>query len=221
MSCFLIPHPRAADAPWRRWSLTLLRGLAHLPVQARLALDQERPWLVDGAIRWLSAYLRPGMVGFEWGSGRSTLFFGRRCARLVSVEHTPKWHRKVRRRLRFHGLHAVEYLFVPEDASARPSPMRPEVWRRHGLTDRKPTFVAYADAILPLADASLDFVLVDGRARVECAANAAGKVKPGGILILDNSEWPKYAPIFDILGQWDRRCFGNGVWRTNIFIRPV
>ena len=64
-------------------------------------------------------------------------------------------------------------------------------------------------------------MLIDGRARVECALNAMSRVRPGGFILLDNSEWEKYAPIFAAAADWTRRDFENGVWRTSILCRPA
>ena len=76
-----------------------------------------------------------------------------------------------------------------------------------------------ADAILEFPEDSFDFVLIDGRARVECAYNALSRVRPGGFLLLDNSEWEKYAPIFAAAAGWTRLDFENGVWRTSTTAR--
>ena len=46
------------------------------------------------------------------------------------------------------------------------------------------------------------------------------KIKPGGFLILDNSEWEKYRPIFQVVTSWGRLVFENGVWQTTIFQKP-
>jgi hypothetical protein len=46
------------------------------------------------------------------------------------------------------------------------------------------------------------------------------KIRPGGWLILDNSEGEKYAPVFLAAAAWKRRDYENGVWRTTIFLKP-
>ena len=52
------------------------------------------------------------------------------------------------------------------------------------------------------------------------AAMIFGNWRPGGLLVLDNSEWEKYAPVFAAASGWPRRDFENGVWRTTIWRRP-
>lgn len=198
----------------------LARAVLYLPTRCRLALDPCYPWINAGAVRWIASRLRPDMVGFEWGSGRSTAFFARRVSRLVSVEHKAKWRRRVAALLAEQGIANVECRFVPPgDDPGRPE-ARPAVWRATDHVPRKPEFAAYADAILDFPEQSLDFVSIDGRARVECALNAFSRLVPGGFLVLDNSEWEKYAPIFAAVPDWDRLDFENGVWRTSIMRRP-
>jgi hypothetical protein len=208
---------RKGPAAWLRRAA---RSLLYLPTACRMALDPYYPWLNAGAVRWLDRRLRPGMIGFEWGGGRSTVFFARRVSRLMTVEHREKWRRKVAGMLRECGLANVELRFLPPGEASGVPQTRPGLWRRMGYIAQKPEFTAYADAILDQPEASLDFVSIDGRARVACALNAASRIRPGGFLLLDNSEWEKYAPVFAALTAWPRLDFENGVWRTTIFLSP-
>ncbi|OLN25707.1 hypothetical protein DVDV_3161 [Desulfovibrio sp. DV] len=198
-----------------------VRAVLYLPTACRMAADSCYPWLNAGAVRFLKGRLTRRMVGFEWGGGRSTVFIARRVLSLVTVEHNPKWRRKTAALLARHAVGNVQSRFVPAgDAPGQPE-ARPAVWQRLGHVHRRPEFAAYSDAILDFPEDSLDFVVIDGRARVECALNAVSRVRPGGFLVLDNSEWEKYAPIFDLVPGWSRRDFENGVWRTSILCRPV
>ncbi len=202
----------------------IVRAVLYLPVRLRMALDPEYPWLVHGAVAWLRDRVAPPMRGFEYGSGRSTLFLAGRTQSLVSVEHNAKWRRRMEALLAGRGAANVVYRFIPPAPEGAPHPaahpLRPAIWEETGAVHRKPEFTAYCDAILDYPEESFDFVLIDGRARVECALNAFSRIKPGGALILDNSEWEKYRPIFDAAPDWRRLDFENGVWRTSILIKP-
>lgn len=200
------------------------RAVLYLPARLRMACDPEYPWLVHGAVAWLRANLAPHMRGFEYGSGRSTLFFSRRVKSLVSLEHHSKWRRRVAALLAERGAANVDYRFIPPEkdvSGGQARRKRPERWERMGLSPRKPEFTAYFDCILEFPDRRFDFVCIDGRARVECALNAFDKIKPGGFLVLDNSEWEKYLPIFQAVPDWERLDFENGVWRTSILKKPA
>ncbi|EPR37411.1 hypothetical protein dsx2_0757 [Desulfovibrio sp. X2] len=217
-------HPRPDEPPLRRTAKGALRALLHLPVRLRMALDPDYPWLVAGAVRFLEGFLTPQMRVFEWGSGRSTVFFARRTASVVSVEHKAKWQRRVAARLVELTIANADLRLVPPagpDIPPSPSPLRPARWTKQGIVSAKPEFTAYADAILAFPDDAFDLVSIDGRARVDCAANALDKLRPGGVLLLDNSEWPKYAPIFAMTEGWARQAWANGVWETTVLRKPV
>jgi hypothetical protein len=70
-------------------------------------------------------------------------------------------------------------------------------------------FDGYVAAIDDQSDESLDLVIVDGRARVECVRRAIGKVKPGGMLLLDDSDRDRYRPAVALLARWERHIFSG------------
>lgn len=55
------------------------------------------PWLVPDAIRQIEQFLKPHHVGFEWGSGRSTLWFARRTSHITSIEGRRDWFEEISR----------------------------------------------------------------------------------------------------------------------------
>ena len=183
----------------------------------------DDPWLTPTAIRLLSRLLRPADTGAEFGSGRSTLWFAARVAGLTSVEHDARWHEIVATRLKERGLGNVDYILAPDD-----QPME-----RGGDS-------AYARAALGFGDASLDFALVDGHYRDYSAKYLLPKIKPGGLLIIDNVNWylpcqskapnsrtvatgpapGAWAEVGRELAGWRTIWTSSGVWDTAIFIRP-
>jgi len=204
-------HPRPDDALLLRGLKRLARGAFHLPVRLRMEMDQDLPWLADGAIAEIERFLRPRMRVFEWGAGRSTVFFARRCAAVTTIEHKAKWLRRVAARLAELGLCNVDLRLAPMQESPAA-----------GQTQRvRPEFAAYAGEVLTFPESAFDLVCIDGRARVNCAVNALPRLAPGGLLVLDNSEWPKYDPIRKMTRGWFARAFANGVWETTIFRKPV
>lgn len=204
-------HPRPDDAPLLRCFKHVAREAFHLPVRLRMEMAQDLPWLVDGAIAEIENFLRPRMRVFEWGGGRSTVFFARRCARVTTIEHKAKWHKRIAARIAELDAPNVDLRLVPPDENAAAS---------HAGRQR-PEFAAYADAVLEFPENAFDIVCIDGRARVDCARNALPRLVPGGMLVLDNSEWPKYAPIREMTRGWPARRFANGVWETTIMRKPV
>jgi predicted O-methyltransferase YrrM len=132
------------------------------------------PWLTREAISILSRALRPLDRGLEYGSGRSTCWFARRTAGLISVESDAQWYATVRAQLASAGLaEKVDYRFVPADEKRTNDPYRS----------------AYLAVLESLAPESLDYVIVDGIYRDDCAVRATPLLKPGGLLIVDNINW--------------------------------
>jgi predicted O-methyltransferase YrrM len=182
------------------------------------------PWLTPAAIGLLSTLLRPADTGAEFGSGRSTLWFAARVAGLTSVEHDFRWHETVTARLKDQGLGNVDYILATDDLPAE----------RGGDSD-------YARTALAFPDASLDFALVDGRYRDYSAKFIMPKIKPGGILIIDNVNWylpcrskapnsrtaelgpagDVWAAVWRQLAGWRTIWTSSGVWDTAIFIKQA
>ena len=57
------------------------------------------PWLGYRAALRIRSLLNPDCTVLEFASGMSTLWFARRCRRVVSIEIDPAWHAEVVRRL--------------------------------------------------------------------------------------------------------------------------
>jgi len=130
--------------------------------KVRIFFRPQDPWLTPAVNKILNKTLTRKMTGLEFGSGNSTAWFAMRLGQLTSVEHNPDWHDKVSRLLNALGIHNVKYML------------------------RKMTVEEYPAAAKQFADDSLDFVLVDGILRAECALASLPKIKPGGMLVVDD-----------------------------------
>ena len=184
----------------------------------------DDPWLTPAAIGLVATLLRPADRGAEFGSGRSTLWFAARVRSLTSVEHDARWHESVTARLKDRGLGNVDYILAPDDQPVE----------RGGDS-------AYARAALAFPDASIDFALVDGHYRDYSAKFVMPKIKPGGMLIIDNVNWylpcqskapnsrtaalgpatEVWAAVWRELAGWRTIWTSSGVWDTAIFIKPT
>jgi predicted O-methyltransferase YrrM len=183
----------------------------------------DDPWLAPAAIGLLCSLLRPTDCGLEFGSGRSTVWLSRHVDALTSVEHDERWHTSVSATLKAEGLHNVDYILAPGDQPIE----------RGGES-------AYARTALAFPDASLDFALIDGHYRDYSAKFTLPKIKPGGMLIIDNVNWylpcqskapnsrtpalgpktPVWAEVAEELAGWRTIWTTNDVWDTAIFIKP-
>jgi len=176
----------------------------------RDALSKGEPWIVPAALAVLKTLVQPEWRVFEWGAGGSTLFWSNECASSVAIEHNPLWIERVTAMMHRHE--------CPNNVHLR-------YVQGHGI-DHNKAFRNYAAAILEYPDESFDLVSVDGEAssRGWCVTNAIPKIKPGGYLLLDNSDW------FGGILEWEKQDFvakdmhyiGQPVfnWWTSILRKP-
>lgn len=128
----------------------------------------NHPWLTARAIALLDTMIKPDDIGLEFGSGRSTLWLSKRCKQLTSVEDNKEWFNIVEGQIKQQG--NVDYFFKSSEAASQKE------------SD-------YFKIIETFEDNSIDFSLVDGSHRCILARTSIKKLKPGGLLILDNSNW--------------------------------
>lgn len=183
----------------------------------------DHPWLTQQANAILSSWLRKTDVGLEWGSGRSTIWFAKRIANLTSVEHNHTWYKKVKKKLEKCNI-------------ANTNVYCHEISPEYEKIENNP-YVKIADNF---PDNSLDFVLVDDIFRSECALKVLRKIKPGGLLIIDNINWylpstssapnsrtdvtgpasKRWGLLAGLLKGWRCVWTTNGVTDTAIWIKP-
>ncbi len=155
----------------------------------------DAPWITADAIAILESLLRKTDNGIEYGSGRSTIWFAKRTNSLVSIEGNAQWYARVSERLQREGVKNVDYRYVRTDRRLENCPGRQ----------------LYVIGDANLAPESLDYALVDGYYRDECILRAVELLRPGGILILDNSNWYIAHPT-----RSPGSAFGpaSGLWST-------
>jgi predicted O-methyltransferase YrrM len=204
-------HPQ--ELPYSlRWLRSMLPG--HSP------LHDEVPWITFRAIDWLDRYLTPEMSVFEYGAGGSTLYFAKRVRSVVSVEHDEgffKWVQEILARRALDNCQLMLHTPQPCTDSSQPFASYQDKYRGQ-------CFESYVRAIDGYPDRSFDLVLVDGRARLACVKQAIAKLKPGGALMLDNTDRPAYAPAgrllngarhseFPGLTPWNLEVSQTSVWQ--------
>lgn len=136
-------------------------------------LDLQLPWFSYAAIDFLGRFLRPSMRTFEYGGGGSTIFFARRTAQVVCVESSEAWANKIRHVLDAEKMENVKievHAYDPNDRAA---------FGRSGY-------------LRTLEKETPDIVVVDGYEegvplRPDCFWLAETVIRPGGIIIVDDS----------------------------------
>lgn len=163
------------------------------------------PWWTYGSIREVGARLEAlgGRArAFEYGSGASTVWLANRCGEVHSVEHDAGFATVMRRVLDdARLLDRVQLLEVHPTQSAAPA-----------VTSGRPgeaslDYRAYADSI-ERAGGLFDVICVDGRARVACLERAVDHLAPGGVIVFDDSQRPRYAAGLARTGLRTRRIWG-------------
>lgn len=181
------------------------------------ALGVSRPWWNRRAISYLDGQLRSGQQVFEWGSGGSTAWFAEKGTRVTSVEHNPEWVEKVRGL----GLDA-DVRAIPGTAAGAVE----EPYLTHNLCAAENRyFDDYIAAIDECPGGSLDVVVVDGMCRAECFRRAIPKVRPGGLLIIDDSDMPPFRSLGRFVPGWEKKSFAGfkaskDLRQTTFFRRP-
>lgn len=179
-----------------------------------------RPWTTPASILFFEKVLSKDMVGLEYGSGRSTMFFAKKLKKVVSIEHYPGWYDKVKNKLESKGIDNVDYFLVlKQNTPDAVEDIDTELNKLNGSEARN-DFANYYNKVNEYPDGFFDFVLIDGRARVKCGLNAMNKLKSGGIFVLDNSERVRYAPLHNALKGWPMINTTTGLTNTTIWIKP-
>jgi hypothetical protein len=174
------------------------------------------PWLSASSVRFLRTYLTKDMVGLEFGSGISTLFTAPKVKQLISVEHNKEWFEMISNRFIKEGISNVDYRFIAQNDPILFSETTFEMTDKLGFEVRK-DYVNYYMTVESISDNSLDFLLVDGRARPECLYYALPKMKKNGLVILDNSEREHYKIAFEFMKEYPVYTTTNGLTDTTFW----
>ena len=198
------------------WLYRLLRPILKVRYAIFRRMNKPAPWLSPTSILFFKKYLKSEMVGAEFGSGSSTLFFAPRISKLYSVEHNKEWYDSICNKLKESGLNNVDYRFVlqNEKDDFKNASFHLE---DSGDYEVRRDYVNYFRALNDIEDATLDFAIVDGRARTECCMEILPKIKKGGILILDNSERDRYNPVFNKMKNESIYKTTNGLTNTTFW----
>lgn len=177
--------------------------------------SSRSPWWNRRAIRYLSERLCPGDRVFEWGSGASTVWLIKQGAVVTSIEDDSEWVANVRR-----DCPEADIRLIQGAASGTIMGYEP------ALIDRsRPYYDNYVGAIDEFPDDSFDVIIVDGQSRPECFQRALTKVKPGGLLIIDDSDLRVFWPVKRSLPGWKRVSLAGfkstkDLRETTFFHRP-
>lgn len=122
------------------------------------------PWMSSIEIETILKYLSPESVMLEYGSGGSTNFFPKYVKQYYSIEHNFEWYNKVSAMTsysdRIHMYHIRQDCEVPKHRASN--------WEELDNSSRSKEFAKYI-RYPEIINKTFDAVLIDGRARPECA----------------------------------------------------
>jgi hypothetical protein len=185
-------------------------------------INPNAPWFPRSARKWLDKTIDKTMTGIEWGSGRSTLWLSRRVGFLTSIEDNNEWYRYVKANLDSCKIQNVMYQFVTNE------------WETGPQTPDSYPYVTGPD----IKNETLDFAIIDGSYREYCLIRALDFIKPGGLIILDDSNC--YLPtdsvvpvklsspanrtwerIVELISDWKIQVFYDGVKELKVWQKPI
>jgi hypothetical protein len=129
------------------------------------------PWMTYPFLHFIHGRLDPKFSVFEYGSGKSTLYFAKYVKEVIAVEHDLEWYNHLKDQL-------------PENVRLTYEELKPG-----GLYSKKSLTTGE----------KYDLVIIDGRDRVNCCYSAPKALKEDGIIVFDNSDRASYKIGVDFL----------------------
>lgn len=182
-------------------------------VSSKSTLDFRTPWLVFDVINFLKKWLQKDMVVYEYGSGGSSLFISDRVKTIYSIEHDEAWFNNVQEVMKKEGIKNIEYRLHTPEAQVADSSVdcsNPHYYLSCMGEFKDLNFEKYVKSIDGFPNQHFDLVIVDGRSRPSCILHSMQKVKPGGILLVDNADRAYYLrsfPALDDAEKWEKKVF--------------
>jgi hypothetical protein len=133
------------------------------------------PWIAYPAIDLLARRVPRDCRVFEYGAGNSTRWWAARVDVLAAVEHDRGWFEQLQGRL------------------------PPHVRLDHVALVDGGDYGRMARTVAAALGQPWDLVVVDGRDRVHCVLESVDALSERGVIVLDNSDRPQYAPGIDHL----------------------
>ena len=135
------------------------------------SLGNPIPWYNYPALEQLSKWDFSDCDILEYGSGNSTLWWMQRARSVTSIENSMEWYDYVSKQ-------------VTDNCRILLSPVDMDREVETQIQD-------YVECIDQLG--TFDVIIIDGvnkgGVRMNCARRALGHLKPGGLFIVDNSDW--------------------------------
>lgn len=167
------------------------------------------PWMAPNVVEFLNTVITKNDKILEWGSGGSTAWFAARAQSVVSVENNKFWYEKVKRTLQEKRIQNVDYRLIDVDES-----INQDECIKKGII---PPYVAVVNTY---PEEHFDMVIVDGSHRNICINQVPKRLKRGGYMVLDNSNWMSFekwgvSKEWKLVSHHDVGVSCTTVWQKN------
>jgi len=156
-----------------------------------------KPWMSSQEVKLVESFLNKNHTMLEWGSGGSTISFSPLVSSYYSIEHVEEWYNNVDTQIQEDGLKVNNNLIKPD--SPRTIPTKYEEFK---------TYIEYPKTF----DVKFDRVLIDGRARVQCAEFIVPYLNQGAmVMVHDFWRRPQYHSLLNLYREVASIVYGQSV----------
>lgn len=138
-----------------------------------------KPWMSSAEIDMIIGHLNNNHIMLEYGSGGSTLTFSKYVHKYYSIEHNEEWYNKVR----VHCKENTKIFHIPKNRHTNGNINIANSWNKLENSSKYLDFTDYIKFPSRLSK-NFDRILIDGRARPECAKFIFDYIKDDAIIFI-------------------------------------
>jgi len=150
------------------------------------SIHDKHPFFHRESVEFLSSIIKPDWLVLETGCGSSTIWFSSKAKSVVSFEHSEIWYDRVKELIEVKGIKNIDLRLLPD-------------YPKKGVWGFKVN--------------EFDLVSIDGsrKSRVISVKTSIPFLKPGGYLLLDDTDYNFYDEAKDLLKVkgWEGHVFGG------------
>ena len=132
---------------------------------------------------FLFSYLKPEMEVLEWGSGSSTIAIAKRVNKILTIEHDKQYVELLADKILQANALNVQFFHIKQNSKEKSG--------HDGTYENYNDYINFPKAL----NKKFDLIIIDGRARVECAKIAVSLLKENGVILIHDYRNPN--PVCD------------------------
>lgn len=242
-ACFVIPSsPNYLNETPYNWLKSVLNissnkvWLESKSLNLSVMNGEPVPWITYPAIHFIKQIDLSNSIVVEFGSGASTLFFAKRCKKIISYEFDEKYLNALKSNIRDTNIEFVDGSFIWSLGSKNGLDPEQEISLKNDIDFNKSQikrdeYNSVATSLRNLSDniAQANFVIVDGGPRNFLTVFISKHLNKDASLLIDNSDLEYVRYSFASLkraGYCEIPFFGFGPlnpyeFKTSIFIKDL